>query len=69
MEKMMNEIKDILERLGQLESMKHSVMEFAKKLKEDEDEFLVKYLNFSKADREVHVFEFIRRALEKEHIK
>lgn len=69
MESILDDVKEILQRREQLEAMKESVMKFEKQLNLDGGAFLVKYLDFSKEDNQVHVFEVLKRALEKEHIK
>lgn len=56
------ELNDIIDKQAQLKAMERSLYDFAEKLKKQQDEFLVKHLNFTKDDKNVNVFEMIKRA-------
>lgn len=66
---MREELLDIIEKSKQLRAMEASLYDFADKLKKQQDEFLIKHLNFTKDQGSISPFDMLLRITEekKEH--
>lgn len=59
------ELNEILDKQNQLRAMERSLYEFADGLKKKQDEFLVKHLGFDKDQKNISIFDIIKKSSEK----
>lgn len=56
------ELDELIEKQKQLEGMQQSLHDFSLKLKAQQDEFFLKHLGYSKTDKNISIFDMIKRA-------